>query len=236
MLEVYQTVNNLTEEQRRIASFWDDGPGTFTPPGHWAEIVLRLAERYQISTPRAARLLAYQGVASTVAGICVWDAKFAYWSLRPITYIQDYVDPNWTSFITTPPFPGFISGHSCFSGASATVVGSMLPQERAALQAMAAEAAASRLYGGIHIRADNEVGLAMGRRIGALAGARALADECRGFDRQARGGSYPGEPLDRETRGYGRPGEQEEHRWRDRCASGVHRRGKRRNHKGEGSR
>ena len=177
MLEVYRTVNNLTEEQKRIASFWDDGPGTFTPPGHWAEIALRLAERRPISTPRAARVFAYQSVVSMVAGICVWDAKFAHWSLRPVTYIRDYVDPNWMSFITTPPFPGYVSGHSGFSGASATLLGYMFPQEKAALQAMAAEAALSRLYGGIHIRADNEVGLVMGRRIGALASARAMSDD-----------------------------------------------------------
>lgn len=177
MLEVYRTVNNLTEDQKRIASFWDDGPGTFTPPGHWVEIALGLVERYQLSTPRAARLFAYQGVVAMVAGICVWDAKFAYWSLRPITYIQDFVDPNWRSFIPTPPFPGFVSGHSGFSGASATVLGQLLPSERTRLQAMAAEAAVSRLYGGIHIRADNEVGLSMGRHIGALAGVRVLADD-----------------------------------------------------------
>jgi membrane-associated phospholipid phosphatase len=177
MLEVYRTGNNLTEEQKRIASFWNDGPGTVTPPGHWAQIALNLIERYSINTPRAARLLAYQGVASMDVGICVWDAKFAYWSLRAVTYIQDYVDPNWTSFVTTPPFPGFVSGHSAFSGASATVLGYMVPQEKTALQAMAAEAALSRLYGGIHIRADNEVGLTMGRRLGALASMRALRDD-----------------------------------------------------------
>lgn len=177
MLEVYRTVNTLTEEQKRIASFWNDGPGTFTPPGHWAEIALRLVERYQISTPRAARIFAYQGAVSMVAGICVWDAKFSYWSLRPITYIRDYIDPNWTSFITTPPFPGYVSGHSGFSGASARLLAQMFPQEKAALLAMAAEAAMSRLYGGIHIRADNEVGLTMGRRLGALAGARAMHDD-----------------------------------------------------------
>lgn len=177
MLEVYRTVNTLTEEQKRIASFWDDGPGTFTPPGHWAEIALRMADRYQISTPRAARIFAYQGAVSMVAGVCVWDAKYAHWSLRPVTYIQDYVDINWVSFITTPPFPGYVSGHSCFSGASATLLGYMFPQEKAVLQMMAAEAALSRLYGGIHIRADNEVGLVMGRRIGALASARAMNDD-----------------------------------------------------------
>lgn len=176
-LEVYQTGNSLTEEQKRIASFWNDGPGTFTPPGHWFDIALGLMERYQVSTPRAARVLAYLGAVVMIAGVCVWDAKYAYWSLRPVTYIQDYVDPDWTSFIPTPPFPGYVSGHSGFSGGTAELLGYAFPLERMALRSMAAEAAMSRLYGGIHIRADNQVGLAMGKLIGALASARALGDD-----------------------------------------------------------
>ncbi|MGH2403164.1 MAG: vanadium-dependent haloperoxidase, partial [bacterium] len=146
-LEVYRTVNALTDDQKRIASFWNDGPGTFTPPGHWFEIALRLVERYNINTPRAARIFAYLGAVVMTAGICVWDAKYAYWSPRPITYIQDYVDPHWTSFIPTPPFPGYVSGHSGFSGGAAEWLGYAFPHERAALRSMAAEAALSRLYG-----------------------------------------------------------------------------------------
>ncbi len=34
-----------------------------------------------------------------------------------------------------------------------------------------------RATGGIHTRADNEVGLAMGKFVGALASARALSDD-----------------------------------------------------------
>lgn len=176
-LEVYRTVNALTEEQKRIASFWNDGPGTFTPPGHWYEMALELVGRYNLNTPRAARIFAYLGVVVMAAGICVWDAKYAYWSPRPITYIQDYVDPRWTSFIPTPPFPGYVSGHSGFSGGAAELLGYAFPEERAMLRSRAAEAAMSRLYGGIHIRADNEVGLAMGNLIGAVASARALNDD-----------------------------------------------------------
>src|SRR5919204_421141 len=33
--EVYRVSQTLTPEQRAIALFWADGPGTFTPPGHW---------------------------------------------------------------------------------------------------------------------------------------------------------------------------------------------------------
>ncbi len=34
---------------------------------------------------------------------------------------------------------------------------------------MAAEAAVSRLYGGIHVRSDNEAGLVLGRNVGGEA-------------------------------------------------------------------
>ncbi len=176
-LEVYQVGNALTEEQKAIASFWNDGPGTFTPPGHWFEIALGLVERYHLATPRAARICAYLGAVVMAAGVCTWDAKYAYWSLRPITYIQDYLDLRWTSFITTPPFPGYVSGHSTFSGGAGELLGYAFPPEQEALHSMAAQAAMSRLYGGIHTRADNEVGLAMGRFIGALASTRALGDD-----------------------------------------------------------
>ncbi len=176
-LEVYQTVNGLTEAQKSIASFWNDGPGTFTPPGHWFEIALDLAERYDTNTPRTARIFAYLGAVVMTVGICVWDCKYAYWSLRPITHIQDYVDPHWTSFIPTPPFPGYVSGHSGFSGGAGELLGYAFPRERATLRSKAAEAALSRLYGGIHTRADNEVGLVTGKFVGALASARALSDD-----------------------------------------------------------
>jgi len=45
----------------------------------------------------------------------------------------------------------------------------VFPGDRRALMAMADEAALSRLYGGIHYRFDNERGLALGQKIGALA-------------------------------------------------------------------
>jgi hypothetical protein len=93
------------------------------------------------------------------------------------TTIQDYVDPAWTSFIPTPPFPGYVSGHSGFSGAAAELLSYAFPRDRTTLRAMSAEAAMSRLYGGIHIRADNDVGLAMGKLIGSVAVARAFRDD-----------------------------------------------------------
>jgi hypothetical protein len=54
--------------------------------------------------------------------IACWDAKYAYWSLRPVTAIRRMIDSNWLSYIVTPPFPSYVSGHSTTLGAAATVL------------------------------------------------------------------------------------------------------------------
>ena len=59
--------------------------------------------------------------------------------------------------------------HPRVSGAAATLLGEVFPSQRRELQSMADEAAMSRLYGGIHYRFDNEQGLKLGQKIGALA-------------------------------------------------------------------
>ena len=71
--------------------------------------------------------------------------------------------------IPTPNFPGYTSGHSTISAAAAVVMGALLPDKAGYFQAQAAEAAVSRLWGGIHFSHDNDQGLLVGRRIGRKA-------------------------------------------------------------------
>src|SRR5437764_11495372 len=65
----------------------------------------------------------YSAVESGTAFLLLSSYTFHFW--RPVTAIN-YVEPelNWASFIVTPPFPDYVSGHSTFSGASATVLAS----------------------------------------------------------------------------------------------------------------
>jgi membrane-associated phospholipid phosphatase len=167
--EVYDVSRTLTPEQRAIALFWADGPGTFTPPGHWNAIALSLVHVFRLDTAQAALVFAVLNTAQADAFICIWDAKYAYWSLRPITAVRREIDPSWSPLITTPPFPSYVSGHSGTSGAAATVLSAFFPSEAAQLRAWANEAALSRLYGGIHFPIDNEVGLALGTSVGQAA-------------------------------------------------------------------
>src|SRR5438874_4106679 len=112
-----------TEEQSEIALFWADGAGTETPPGHWNSIAQTIADAQANTLEQNARLFALLNIAMADAGICAWDAKYAFDFWRPMTAIA-FAEPelNWTSFIVTPPFPDYVSGHSTFSAAAATVL------------------------------------------------------------------------------------------------------------------
>jgi membrane-associated phospholipid phosphatase len=103
------------------------------------------------------------------AFIACWDAKYTFWTLRPVTAIRRFIDPSWGSYIVTPPFPSYVSGHSTTSGVASTVLGAFFPYRSGELNAMAEEATVSRLYGGIHFRSDNDAGLDLGRRVGTVA-------------------------------------------------------------------
>jgi membrane-associated phospholipid phosphatase len=167
--EVYDVSRALTADQKRIADFWADGPGSVTPPGHWNAIALDLIRSHQLSERAAAHLLAALNTAHADAFIACWDEKYTYWSERPVTAIRRELDPTFLPYITTPPFPSYVSGHSTTSGAASTVLAARFADAARMLRALAVEAAASRLYGGIHFRSDNEAGLALGKKIGLVA-------------------------------------------------------------------
>jgi membrane-associated phospholipid phosphatase len=166
--EVYDVARTLSDRQREIALFWNDGPGTETPPGHWNRIALEIVDQSRLSPQRAAFVLAVLGTTQADAFIACWSAKYTFWTKRPVTLVRALLDPGYLSLIPTPPFPAYPSGHSTTSGAAATVLGALFPGRAAELAAMAEEAAISRLYGGIHYRFDNDAGLALGRLIGAV--------------------------------------------------------------------
>jgi membrane-associated phospholipid phosphatase len=164
LAEVRRISDQRSSDQLRIAQFWADGAGTATPPGHWNQIAAELIEEYHLDEREAAMTFALLNTAVMDAGISCWDAKYHYWFIRP-----PQADPAITTPVGLPNFPSYVSGHATFSGAASEVLSAIFPRRRERLRAMAEEAALSRLYAGIHYRFDNEVGLRMGRSIGALA-------------------------------------------------------------------
>jgi len=169
--ELRDMAKNITREQKAIASYWSDGVGSYTPPGHWDREAARLTRQYKHSELRAARTLALTMTAVQDAGICCWDTKFFYYGPRPFQ-----ADNAIRSTIGTPNFPGYTSGHSTFSGAAATVLSHLFPSESADMNAKAKEASESRIYGCIHFRVDCEAGLKSGANIAGYSVKRAKED------------------------------------------------------------
>ncbi|WP_255078913.1 vanadium-dependent haloperoxidase [Lacihabitans sp. CCS-44] len=186
-VEVYSVGKNLSEEQKEIALFWADDAGkTFTPPGHGVSIALQLIKKENFNLEKTAETLCRIGIAVNDAFISCWKCKFKYNILRPTSFIQTTIDPNWKSLLENPPFPEYTSGHGTVSGAIAAVLSDMFgynyhfvdnshearglkPRSFDSFFEFAQEAALSRLYGGIHYRMSNEEGLKNGKRIGKIA-------------------------------------------------------------------
>jgi hypothetical protein len=169
--EIKKFAAHMTISQRRIANWWEDGIGSYTPPGHWNKFAKEAIVKAKLNPLRSARVFAYMNTAIMDAGVACWDAKYYYHYPRPIETI-----PGFKTILGTPNFPAYTSGHSTFSAAGAEVLAHFFPADAAQFRAWAEEAAVSRLYGGIHYRFDAEVGITQGKNVGAYAVNRAKND------------------------------------------------------------
>jgi len=113
-----------------------------------------------LDPPRAARIYAAAAVALYDGFVACWDAKYAYWGIRPNQY-----DTSFRSLLPTPPFPGYPSGHAAVSGTLGELYAYFFPADKAYFQKRAKDAAESRFQGGIHFRTDNEVALELGKKV-----------------------------------------------------------------------
>lgn len=163
--------DNVTEETRRIANFWQDGLGTYTPPGHWNRIAKEFAVKYKMNPLRTTRAFAYLNMAVMDGGISCWDAKYYYHYPRPIQTIEGF-----KTILGTPNFPSYTSGHSVFSAAGAEVLAYIFPEEASVVRAWAEEAALSRVYGGIHWTFDATAGTEQGQKVAQYTVDAAKAD------------------------------------------------------------
>jgi membrane-associated phospholipid phosphatase len=184
-LEVYTMTEAMSAEQREIARFWSDDPfRTATPAGHSVSILTQTLALEQATLATAAEAYAKLGIALADSFISCWHAKYQYNLIRPVSYIQQHIDPAWGPLLTTPPFPEYPSGHSVMSSAAAGVLTALFGADYAfsdhthdewglasrsfaSFTDFAREAAVSRIYGGIHFRSAVELGLEQGDCVAA---------------------------------------------------------------------
>ena len=129
LAEVKSTVEHLTREQLGVALHWNDGAGTYTPPGHWNDIAAEYVSNAHFSEVRAARAFALLNMAMHDAAVGCWDAKYAYFNPRP-----SQLDRSIKTSIGLPNFPSYTSGHSTFSAAAGRRALLPVPERRRELR------------------------------------------------------------------------------------------------------
>ncbi len=167
---------NLTEEQKRIAKFWEGAQGSVQPAGITLGVAMadveKAASEGDVSTrwtiPQTARALALLNVTMADGGIAVWDAKYLYWYPRPVNGIRDSgMDRTWEPFVPTPFFPAYPSGSAGYAGGAEAIMNYLFPDNTAEHKRRAEEQAVARTYAGIHWDFD-AVSLDGGRQISQL--------------------------------------------------------------------
>jgi membrane-associated phospholipid phosphatase len=123
-------------------------------------VATELIVSHHNSEREAARVLALANMAAFDVLNACFDAKFAYYLIRP-----SQVDPQIHLPIGLPNHPSYPSGHSCITASYAGVLADAFPDQTARLDAMVDEAGLSRMYGGLHYRFDCDVGHELGRKV-----------------------------------------------------------------------
>lgn len=202
VMAVKNAGDSLTDEQKHIAEFWDD-LGTrlnvsghvmfmtkkFSPPGHWMNIVGIAAKKAKLDFNNTVYAYAKTAIAMFDAFIQCWDEKFRSNLVRPETVINKYIDPDWTPYLQTPPFPEYTCGHSTVSASAAEALTSVFGDNFAytdtselefgiknrsftSFRQAAEENNWARFYGGIHFHNSCIISTEYGRKVGELVNQR----------------------------------------------------------------
>ena len=177
-----------TAEQSDIARFWYES----SPPG-WNRIARNLAAQQGLDLWSNARMFGLVNLALADGYISSFEAKYTYNFWRPVTAIRagdtdgnprTVADPEWTSFLITPPIPDNSSGHSVAGAAVAEVLARFFDNDNihftttsgapfpgitrpfSSFSQAAQENADSRVYAGIHFRSATRDGLRQGDKVG----------------------------------------------------------------------
>ena len=198
VIKLKTAIENLTEEQKHIADFWDDNPfklnvsghimyetKKFSPPGHWESIVGIAAQKANADFPITVYAYTKTSIALFDAFIQSWDVKYKYNTVRPETVINKTLDMEWRPYLQTPPFPEYTCGHSTCSASAAEALTSVFgdnfsytdttelefgikSRSYKSFRHAAEENNQARFYGGIHFHRTCIVSTVLGKKVGDL--------------------------------------------------------------------
>jgi hypothetical protein len=212
--EVVALQANLTDDQRALVEFMRDGPKSVQQAGHWLIFAQQVSVRDQHTLDQDVKMYFLVEATAMDAFIASWDTKMYYDYARPYALVHDYYKDQmiqgwggpdkgmttlkgeeWRPYspetFLCPPFPSYVSGHSCVSGACSEalrfftgsdvfgesvklVPGALTEPEHLGdsvtlsfptFTQTAEMAGLSRVLGGYHIQTDNIEGLKLGRNV-----------------------------------------------------------------------
>jgi hypothetical protein len=135
---VLHVSENLDDEQKMCAELWEGS--VLTPPAiNYALLTSLLAASPNTPLCKASQIYLLFGIGVFEASIIAWDIKFRILEPRPLQTVRMYFAEQslnyhygnikcklWCPYqkiaSMTPPFPDTISGHSCFSSVSASIM------------------------------------------------------------------------------------------------------------------
>ncbi|MEO0334112.1 MAG: vanadium-dependent haloperoxidase, partial [Bacteroidota bacterium] len=182
--------------------------------GHWLVFAQKISVRDQHTLDEDVKMYFLNQATAMDAFIAAWDSKMYYDYARPYALVHDYYQDQvikawggpekgmvemkgqeWRPYspetFLCPPFPSYVSGHSCVSGACAEALrlftgsdefgdkvqlvpgaltepdnlGDTVTIHFPTFTKTADMAGISRVLGGYHIQADNVAGLKLGRDV-----------------------------------------------------------------------
>ncbi len=178
-LEVYNESINQNPEHAIIAKYWAALPG----PCVSISILSSVLAAKNASLSEAAEAYCKVGIATSDAMVSCYKTKYVYNQLRPEAYIQANFNATWKPLLKTPPFPDYTSAHSIQTGSTARVLADIFgdnttftdnsindlgftPRTFTKFSDYANEVGLSRIYGGIHVRSSDFIGLEWGNVVG----------------------------------------------------------------------
>lgn len=197
-LALYQQSQSLDTNKRLIAWYWDNNPNILksdghvnyfihkvSPGGHWIRIACQAVKNRNLDEFRSAEVFTFLALGIYEGFLSCWTEKYKSNAMRPETYINRMFSPQWKSYIETPPFPEYTSGHSVVSSASSTILTGLIKQPYAftdssemylnmsprkfkSFREASNEASISRFYGGIHFMPSLNNGIIQGNAVGSF--------------------------------------------------------------------
>ena len=215
--DVVRLQSNLSDEQKGLIEFMRDGPQSVQQAGHWFIFAQNISVRDKHTLDDDVKMYFAVEAAAMDAFIAAWDTKMYYDFARPYTLVHDYYgEENITAWageevgmasikgnewrpyspetFVCPPFPSYVSGHSCVSSACAEIlrlytgsdvfgekikiVPGLLTEPKRVRDTVTLEfptftetalkAGLSRVLGGYHIESDNKEGLKLGKKVAGV--------------------------------------------------------------------